>query len=57
MPEPRLAELAGVPAPRLPGYIAQLQRLVNIDGYGIVTAANGEVRFDRELLERQLGLS
>ena len=57
VPEPRLAELAGVPAPRLPGYIAQLQRLVNIDGYGIVTAANGEVRFDRELLERQLGLS
>lgn len=57
VPEPRLAELAGVPAPRLPGYIAQLQRLVNIDGYGIVTAANGEVRFDRELLERQLGLT
>ena len=29
VPEPRLAELAGVPAPRLPGYIAQLQRLVS----------------------------
>ena len=46
--------------PRLPAQPDRvrepIQRLVNIDGYSVVEAINGEVRLDRPLLERQLGL-
>jgi hypothetical protein len=53
---PRLAEMTGLAAPRIQGYVAQLRQLVNIDGYGVIEAPGQEVRFDRALLERQLGL-
>ena len=52
----RLAEIAGLPPARITGYIGQLQQLVNIDGYGVVTVVHGEVRFDQPTLNRQLGL-
>ena len=35
---------------------AEFDAVINIDGYNVITTANGDVRFDRELLERQLGL-
>ncbi len=54
--EDRLADVAGIPRARIGRFVMQLQRLVNIDGYGIIEAVSGEVRFDRSLLERQLGL-
>lgn len=52
----RLAEITGLPPARITGYIGQLQQLVNIDGYGVVTVVHGEIRFDRGTLNRQLGL-
>jgi len=55
--EDRLADMAGLPVARIGRYVAQLQQLVNIDGYGVVTSVNGEVRLDRILLETQLGLA
>jgi len=51
----RLADVTGLPAGRMTRYLGQLQQLVNIDGYGIVTVTGAEVRFDRALLDRQLG--
>lgn len=54
--EERLALEADLPAARIGRYIAQLQDLVNVDGYGVVTVADGEVRFDRALLARQFDL-
>jgi hypothetical protein len=53
---PRLAAEAELPAARIDRYIAQLQELLNVDGYGVVTTAGDEVRFDRTLLERQFSL-
>jgi hypothetical protein len=55
--ETRLAEMSGLPIARIGRYVAQLQQLVNIEGYGVVSAAGREVRLDRALLERQLDLS
>ncbi len=53
----RLAEMTGLPIARIGRYVSQLQQLVNIDGYGVVTVKDREVRLDRALLDRQLGLS
>jgi hypothetical protein len=55
-PEGRLADEARLPAPRIGRYVAQVQDLLNVDGYPVVTVAEGAVRFDRALLERQFGL-
>jgi hypothetical protein len=55
-PEPRLADEAGLPAARIGRYVAQLQDLLNVDGYPVVTVTDGAVRFDRALLARQFGL-
>ncbi len=52
----RLAAEAELPAARIDRYVAQLQELLNVDGYGVVTATGDEVRFDRALLERQFSL-
>lgn len=54
--EARLADIIGYPRNRISKLLAQVQRLVNIDGYDVIATTNGEVRFDRALLERQLGL-
>ena len=53
--EDRLADLAELPAARIGRYLSQLQELVNIDSYGVLTIVGREVRFDRALLNRQLG--
>jgi hypothetical protein len=55
--EARLADLAGLPSARIGRYLTQLQDLVNIEGYGILTIVNGEARLDRPLLDRQLDLA
>jgi hypothetical protein len=52
----RLAQEAGLPPSRIGRYVAQLQTLLNVDGYAVVTVRGDEVRFDRGLLERQLEL-
>ena len=54
--EDRVAVLAGVPKVRIGRVVTQLQRLLNIDGYPVIETANGHIKFDRALLERQLGL-
>jgi len=53
---PRLAAEADLPAARIDRYVAQLQELLNVDGYGVVTTAGNEVRFDLVLLGRQFSL-
>jgi hypothetical protein len=52
----RLAAEAELPAARIDRYVAQLQELLNVDGYGVVTATGDEVRFDQALLVRQFAL-
>lgn len=52
----RLAQEAQLPPARIGRYVAQLQDLLNVDGYAVVTVRDDEVRFDRALLERQLEL-
>lgn len=52
----RLAAEAELPLARIDRYIAQLQELLNVDGYGVVTTTGDEVRFDQALLHRQFGL-
>jgi len=54
--EARVAERAGVPKVRIGRMLTQIQILLNIDGYLVIDAANGHVKFDRPLLERQLNL-
>jgi len=52
----RLAAEAELPAARIDRYVAQLQELLNVDGYGVVTTMADEVRFDRALLYRQFSI-
>ncbi|BAN04395.1 BREX-2 system phosphatase PglZ [Ilumatobacter coccineus] len=54
--EDRVAERASVPKVRIGRIITQMQRLLNIDGYPVIETSNGHIKFDRALLERQLGL-
>jgi hypothetical protein len=56
LPLSRLAEEADLPLARIDRYVAQLQELLNVDGYGVVTTSGDEVRFDRALLNRQFSL-
>ena len=53
----RLADQIGYPRIRIRRLLTQLQRVVNIDGAGVLELTNDEARFDRALLERQLGLT
>lgn len=52
----RLAAEAELPAARIDRYVAQLQELLNVEGYGVVTTTGDEVRFDQALLIRQFAL-
>ena len=54
VPFTALAQGAGVAERRVPGYLAQLSEIVNIDGYEVITVSAQSARFDRALLERQL---
>ncbi len=51
-----LAAEAALRAARIDRYVAQLQDLLNVDGYGVVTTTGDEVRFDRALLSRQFSM-
>ena len=57
MSETRVADQAGINRVRMSRLVAQLQRLLNIDGYAVLEAGDGGLRFDRALLETQLGLT
>lgn len=52
----RLADQIACPQARIGRLVTQIQRLVNLDGAGVIEVTNGDVRFNRPLLERQLGL-
>ncbi|MEZ5229950.1 MAG: hypothetical protein R2710_25780 [Acidimicrobiales bacterium] len=49
------ASLAGLPRHRVQQYLAQLVQVVNIDGYVALSIVGETVKFNRELLEYQLG--
>lgn len=56
--ERELAAAIDQPALRIRGLVAQLQRLLNLDGYQIIgyTLDGGHIRLDRDLLLTQFGL-
>ena len=56
MGEERVANQTGLPRQRMSRFVGQLQRLLNVDGYLVITSSNAEITFDRSLLETQLGL-
>jgi hypothetical protein len=53
----RLADQIGYPQRSMARLVNQIQRLVNIDGASVLVVSSGDVRFDRPLLELQLGLA
>ena len=55
--EHRVAVQVGVPLMRMNRLVSQMQRLLNVDGYPVIESRAGEVRFDRKLLETQLGIA
>lgn len=52
-----LANRLGQPLLRLGGLIASMQRVLNVDGYDVVTLESDTVRLNRELLLQQFGLT
>ncbi|QGG94366.1 BREX-2 system phosphatase PglZ [Actinomarinicola tropica] len=56
LPLERLANETELPVARINRYVAQVQDLLNVDGYGIVEVLNNEVRFQRDLLLTQFEL-
>jgi len=53
-----VAETIGMNRSRIGRLTAQIQRLVNLDGYAVVESTpSGGLRFHRTLLETQLGLT
>jgi PglZ domain len=56
--EQRVADAIGLNRSRIGRLTAQIQRLVNLDGYAVIESTpSGELRFHRTLLETQLGLN
>lgn len=56
--EQRVADAIGLNRSRIGRLTAQVQRLVNLDGYAVIESTpSGELRFHRTLLETQLGLT
>jgi hypothetical protein len=55
MLKPALAQRIGQPEFRLPGVIASLRRVMNVDGYPVITfeEASGTVCLNRQLLKTQ----
>jgi len=55
LPMQAAADLIGQPAFRMPGYLAQIGRLLNLDGYQIISATDGgrTVELNVELLRTQ----
>jgi len=54
LPIDRLATMTALPSHRMTGYISQLQSIVNIDGYSVLSVIANEVRFEKQLLDTQL---
>jgi len=54
LPMDRLAAMTALPSHRMTGYITQLQSIVNIDGYSVLSVIANEVRFEKQLLNTQL---
>lgn len=52
-----LARAAAIPPARLPGVLSGLVRLLNVDGYGVVSLSDDDVTLDRPMLDQQFGLS
>ena len=50
-----VAQAAAMPAPRVPGFLSALERLLNVDGYGVITVDRNaqELRLDEDLLRTQ----
>lgn len=50
-----LAQATAMPAQRIPGFVSALERLLNVDGYGVITVDRSaqEVRLDEDLLSAQ----
>jgi hypothetical protein len=50
-----IAQSTAMPAARVPGFLSALERLLNVDGYGVVTVDRSaqEVRLDEDLLGTQ----
>ena len=53
-----LARAVNYPAHRLPGLLATLQRLLNLDGFGVLARDENSdtVELNRDLLRRQFGV-
>lgn len=53
-----LGHKLGLPPVRLGGFVAALRRLLNVDGYAVLSVdeASDTLRLDRDLLRRQFGL-
>ncbi len=53
-----LAELAAIPAMRIPGFVAMLRSLLNVEGYPVLALIDGgqTLELDRALLRRQFEL-
>jgi hypothetical protein len=52
-----LAQKLGIPAFRIDGFLSNLQRVLNVDSYPMISVdASQTVRLDMELLKRQFGL-
>lgn len=53
-----LAQKLGIPAFRIDGFLSNLQRVLNVDSYPVISVdASQTVRLDMELLKRQFGLN
>ena len=50
-----VAQAAAMPAPRVPGFLSALERLLNVDGYGVITVDRNaqELHLDEDLLRTQ----
>lgn len=50
-----LTQATGMPAGRIPGFVTSLERLLNVDGYGVLTVDRSaqELRLDEALLRSQ----
>jgi len=55
IPRRALAEALGRPDVHIPRVLVELQRLLNIDGYQIITVdeESGTIKLDRQLLDKQ----
>lgn len=58
VPRPLVAQALGIPVSRLHGAVAQLAKLLNVEGYGVVRTdpGTGAIELDAALLREQFGV-